>query len=72
MSPVSLPEIKFALARVMMEAGDAKTVQAILEGVEQDAITTALVAAMMGRWDEAEEVLRKALEEEKDNGIVGF
>ncbi|KAB5589824.1 hypothetical protein CTheo_6726 [Ceratobasidium theobromae] len=70
MSPVSLPEIKFALARVMMEAGDAKTVQAILEGVEQDAITTALVAAMMGRWDEAEEVLRKALEEEKDNGIV--
>jgi hypothetical protein len=63
-------ELRFALARVMMEAGDARTVQAVLANAEPDAITTALAAAMLGQWSEAEQVLRNALEAEKDNAVV--
>ncbi|CAE6369073.1 unnamed protein product [Rhizoctonia solani] len=68
MSPKAPSEIRFALARIMMEAGDTKSVKLALEGMETDAITKALEAAMIGRWEEAEEVLRKAHEDEKDNG----
>ncbi|KAG8691759.1 hypothetical protein FRC11_010630 [Ceratobasidium sp. 423] len=69
-SPTSPPEIRFALARIMMEAGDTKAVKMALEGVEKDAVTTALEAAMVGLWSDAEEVLRKAHEDEKDNVVV--
>ncbi|CAE6429027.1 unnamed protein product [Rhizoctonia solani] len=69
-SPTAPPEIRFALARIMMEAGDTKSVKTALEGVEKDAIITALEAAMLGRWTEAEEVLRKAYEKENDNVVV--
>ncbi|CAE6542400.1 unnamed protein product [Rhizoctonia solani] len=69
-SPSASPEIRFALARIMMEAGDTKSVKLALEGVEKDAVTTALEAAMLGRWADAEEVLRKALEYEKENVVV--
>ncbi|KAJ1306582.1 hypothetical protein OPQ81_007582 [Rhizoctonia solani] len=69
-SPTSPPEIRFALARIMMEAGDVKSVKMALEGVEKDTITTALEAAMMGRWLEAEDILTKAHEIEKDNVVI--
>ncbi|CAE6496621.1 unnamed protein product [Rhizoctonia solani] len=69
-APKAPSEIRFALARIMMEAGDTKSVKLTLEGVETDAITQALEAAMLGRWEEAEEMLRKAHEDEKENGVV--
>ncbi|ELU44285.1 hypothetical protein AG1IA_01692 [Rhizoctonia solani AG-1 IA] len=69
-APKAPSETRFALARIMMEAGDTKSVKLTLEGVETDAITQALEAAMLGRWEEAEEMLRKAHEDEKENGVV--
>lgn len=72
MSPNSPPELRFAFARITMEAGDSRTVRTILESHDPDAITTALAAAMVGRWSEAEEVLRKALEADKENAVVSI
>ncbi|CAE6462020.1 hypothetical protein BN14_03052 [Rhizoctonia solani AG-1 IB] len=69
-SPKAPSEIRFALARIMMEAGDTKSVRLALEGTESDAITIALEAAMLGKWEEAEVILRKAHEDEKENGII--
>jgi hypothetical protein len=54
----------------MMEAGDTKSVRLALEGTESDAITIALEAAMLGKWEEAEVILRKAHEDEKENGVA--
>jgi thioredoxin-like negative regulator of GroEL len=79
-SPTAPPELVFALARIMMEAGDSSVVQALSARVTADsnadhgttAMTQALEAAMLGRWNQAEEVLRKALEAEKDNAVVGL
>ncbi|KAF8596760.1 hypothetical protein BDV93DRAFT_500197 [Ceratobasidium sp. AG-I] len=72
------PELTFALARIMMEAGDAGGMQSfsaqVVENPGADAGTQALARAlevsMLGRWSEAEEILRKALEEESDNAIL--
>lgn len=77
-SPSAPPELVFALARIMMEAGDAGAMQSfsaqVVENPNTDAgikaLALALEASMLGRWGEAEEILRKALEGESDNSIV--
>ncbi|KAG9114915.1 hypothetical protein FRC07_007585 [Ceratobasidium sp. 392] len=79
-SPNASPELVFALARIMMESGDSGSAHALSTRVTASpnadevtqALTRALEAAMLGRWEEAEEVLRKALQVEKDNAVVSI
>lgn len=62
----------------MMEAGNSGLVHDYSKRVVEDpnaddetrATAQALEAAMLGHWGEAEEVLRRALEQESDNPVV--
>ncbi|KAF8757851.1 kinetochore assembly [Rhizoctonia solani] len=55
-APKAPSEIRFALARIMMEAG----------------IPNPSGSRDAGKWEEAEEMLRKAHEDEKENGAIAL
>ncbi|QRV88651.1 TPR-like protein [Ceratobasidium sp. AG-Ba] len=72
------PELLFALARIAMESGNSASAHALASRVvanpgvdgSTESLTRALEAAMIGRWGDAEEVLKEAWQKDRENAVI--